>query len=200
MATRCCCPPDSCPGRWLAALSRDPPSREAPPPAPCAPHATSAMRSGTITLPARLRLGIRLNAWNTTPDRPPAIRRQRCAAQPGHLGAVERDAAAGRRQQAGQAGQQRGLAASGRTEQHGQLPVLGREGQVAERASPCSRRRRTRPSGRCTRKRAHLSRRTPRPDRRRSPAAARPGSRRRRRRARPAATSRTRWPAPTPAG
>ena len=61
-----------------------------------------------------------------------AVGEQRGAAQVGHRGVAEGDVAGGRAEQAGQAGEQRRLAATRRTEEHDQLAVLGREAQSVE--------------------------------------------------------------------
>jgi hypothetical protein len=54
--------------------------------------------------------------------------------QPGDFLVVEADRAGGRVEQARQAGQQRGLAAAGRAEQHDQLAVVALAGEIVERS------------------------------------------------------------------
>ena len=62
-----------------------------------------------------------------------AVGGQRGATQVGHRGVAEGDVARRRAEEAGQAGEQRRLAATGGPEEHDQLAVLGREAQSVER-------------------------------------------------------------------
>ena len=69
MATRCCSPPDSSCGRWLARSPR-PTSSSSSRPAPRARAARRATsRSGTSTFSAADRIGSSPNAWKMNPIR-----------------------------------------------------------------------------------------------------------------------------------
>ena len=100
---------------------------------------TPAAHRGAATLSMAVRLGIRLNAWKTTPT---VRRRYSVSSAPrksAHLGIAEVDGPAGGSQDSGQAGQQGGLPAAARAEEKGQRarsgfhaqPVEGSDGVVA---------------------------------------------------------------------
>ena len=67
IATRCCCPPDSSPGR-CPARSPSPTSASIAVTAPAA-GLRPARRSGNATFCAAVSAGMRLNAWKTKPTR-----------------------------------------------------------------------------------------------------------------------------------
>ena len=70
MATRCCCPPESCAGRWSPRSASPTWARAARPAASaCARPIPATFRSANVTLPSAVMCGYRLNDWNTMPMR-----------------------------------------------------------------------------------------------------------------------------------
>ena len=67
MATRCCWPPESWPGRWWPRSPSPTRSSSSVALAPATRRELPASRIGATTLPWAVRLGIRLKAWKTTP-------------------------------------------------------------------------------------------------------------------------------------
>ena len=67
MATRCCWPPESWPGRWWPRSPSPTRSSSSVALAPATRRDLPASRIGATTLPWAVRLGIRLKAWKTTP-------------------------------------------------------------------------------------------------------------------------------------
>ena len=127
IATRCCMPPDSCHGWLFAASAR-----------PTASSASSTSRSrvarGRASCAAAEARRCRVRSatgrgCGRTPGRPAPS----AAAGPVTRHAVHLDHAAGGPQQAGDALQQRGLAAPGRPDDADQLAGVHREAEVADR-------------------------------------------------------------------
>ena len=67
MATRCCSPPDSSMGRWLARFSIPTNSKASMAETRAAFRRWPAYSDGSATFSAAVSVGTRLNAWNTNP-------------------------------------------------------------------------------------------------------------------------------------